>query len=113
MAGTLPYLKIEALSKHYGSMAAVEDVSLEVAAGEMLVLLGPSGCGKTTTLRLIAGFVEASAGRILLEGRDYAGLPPHQREMGMVFQSYALFPHMTVAQNVSFGLRMRKMPPAR
>jgi putative spermidine/putrescine transport system ATP-binding protein len=107
-----PYLRIEGLTKRFGTAAAVQDVTLSVHQGEMLVLLGPSGCGKTTTLRMVAGFVEASEGRILLQGQDYAGLPPHRREMGMVFQSYALFPHMTVAQNVTFGLRMRKLPRA-
>ncbi|WP_081925060.1 ABC transporter ATP-binding protein [Bosea sp. UNC402CLCol] len=105
-----PYLRIEGLTKVYGATTAVDNVNLDVTRGEMLVLLGPSGCGKTTTLRLVAGFVAASHGRILLEGRDYAALPPYQREMGMVFQSYALFPHLTVAQNVTFGLRMRKLP---
>jgi putative spermidine/putrescine transport system ATP-binding protein len=106
------YLRIQGLTKRYGTLAAVHDVTLDVRRGEMLVLLGPSGCGKTTTLRMVAGFVEASAGHILLEGQDYADLPPHRREMGMVFQSYALFPHMTVAQNVTFGLRMRRLPRA-
>ena len=106
------HLRIEGLTKIYGSTAAVEDVNLDVAQGEMLVLLGPSGCGKTTTLRLVAGFVAATRGRILVEGRDIASLPPYQREMGMVFQSYALFPHLTVAQNVTFGLRMRKLSKA-
>jgi putative spermidine/putrescine transport system ATP-binding protein len=106
------HLRIEGLTKLYGATAAVEDVNLDVAQGEMLVLLGPSGCGKTTTLRLVAGFVAATRGRILVEGKDYAALPPYQREMGMVFQSYALFPHLTVAQNVTFGLRMRKLPKA-
>ncbi|PTM41920.1 ABC transporter ATP-binding protein [Bosea sp. 124] len=107
---TSSHLRIEGLTKIYGSTAAVEDVNLDVRQGEMLVLLGPSGCGKTTTLRLVAGFVAATSGRILVEGKDYASLPPYQREMGMVFQSYALFPHLTVAQNVTFGLRMRKLP---
>jgi len=109
---TASHLRIEGLTKLYGATAAVEDVNLDVAQGEMLVLLGPSGCGKTTTLRLVAGFVAATRGRILVEGKDYAALPPYQREMGMVFQSYALFPHLTVAQNVTFGLRMRKLPKA-
>lgn len=103
------FLEIEDLTKTYGSAVAVDNVNISVRRGEMLVLLGPSGCGKTTTLRLIAGFVEGSAGRILLEGKDYARLPPYRREMGMVFQSYALFPHMTIAQNIAFGLRMRRL----
>ncbi|MCU4180451.1 ABC transporter ATP-binding protein [Bosea sp. BH3] len=106
------YLRIEGLTKAYGATTAVQDVNIEVSRGEMIVLLGPSGCGKTTTLRLVAGFVEATRGRILVEGEDYAALPPYRREMGMVFQSYALFPHLTVAQNITFGLRMRKLPKA-
>ena len=97
------------LAKRYGSSVAVEDVSLEIAEGEMIVLLGPSGCGKTTTLRMIAGFVEASAGDILLDGGSILALPPHKRDLGLVFQSYALFPHLTVARNVAFGLEMRGM----
>jgi putative spermidine/putrescine transport system ATP-binding protein len=107
-----PYLRIEGLTKTYGAAVAVQDVNLDVRQGEMLVLLGPSGCGKTTTLRLVAGFVEATQGRILLDGQDYAALPPYRREMGMVFQSYALFPHMSVAQNIAFGLRMRRQTKA-
>ena len=97
------------LGKRYGMSVAVEDVSLEIAQGEMIVLLGPSGCGKTTTLRMIAGFVEVSHGDILLDGRSILPLPPHKRDLGLVFQSYALFPHMTVARNVAFGLEMRGM----
>ncbi|MFI4999916.1 MAG: ABC transporter ATP-binding protein, partial [Reyranellales bacterium] len=91
---------------------AVRDVSLSVADGEFLVLLGPSGCGKTTTLRMVAGFIEPSAGHVKLGGTDVTLLPPWKRNAGMVFQSYALFPHLTVAQNVAFGLEMRKLPRA-
>jgi putative spermidine/putrescine transport system ATP-binding protein len=105
----MSYLRLDHLSKSYGASTAVHDVSLEVAEGEMVVLLGPSGCGKTTTLRMIAGFVDASSGRVTLDGRDVLGDPPYLRNMGMVFQSYALFPHLTVAQNVAFGLEMRRM----
>ena len=83
------------------------------AAGELIVLLGPSGCGKTTTLRMIAGFVPPSAGDIRLDGNSIIALPPHRREMGIVFQSYALFPHLTVARNIAFGLEMRRMAAAR
>jgi putative spermidine/putrescine transport system ATP-binding protein len=103
-------LDIEHLVKRYGDFHAVRDVSLSVADGEFLVLLGPSGCGKTTTLRMVAGFIEPSAGHVRLAGTDVTLLPPWKRNAGMVFQSYALFPHLTVAQNVAFGLEMRKLP---
>src|SRR5881227_31043 len=105
-------LEIENLSKHFGTTVAVEEVSLDVRDGEFVMLLGPSGCGKTTTLRMIAGFIAPTAGRVLLGGKDITMLPPWKRDTGMVFQSYALFPHLTVAQNVSFGLEMRKIPSA-
>ena len=105
-------LELEGLSKHYGAVVAVADVTLEVADGEFLVLLGPSGCGKTTTLRMIAGFVEPSAGAIRLGGKALNHLPPWKRSAGLVFQSYALFPHLTVGENVAFGLEMRKLPQA-
>ena len=105
-------LEVEALAKRYGDFNAVRDVTLSVADGEFLVLLGPSGCGKTTTLRMVAGFIEPSAGQVRLGGADVTWLPPWRRNAGMVFQSYALFPHMTVAQNVAFGLEMRKLPRA-
>src|SRR5262245_22829401 len=102
-------LALASLSKRYGDFYAVREVSLKIADGEFLVLLGPSGCGKTTTLRMIAGFIEPSAGHVRLAGQDVTVLPPWKRNAGMVFQSYALFPHMTVAQNVAFGLEMRKL----
>jgi putative spermidine/putrescine transport system ATP-binding protein len=103
-------LDIEKLVKRYGDFHAVKDVSLSVADGEFVVLLGPSGCGKTTTLRMVAGFIEPTAGQVRLAGGDVTLLPPWRRNTGMVFQSYALFPHLTVAQNVAFGLEMRKLP---
>ena len=103
----MSYLRLDRLTKRYGETVAADRVSLDIAQGEMIVLLGPSGCGKTTTLRMIAGFVEATAGEIILEGRPIGGLPAHRREMGMVFQNYALFPHLTAARNVAFGLEMR------
>ncbi len=107
-------LTLDRLGKRYGKALAVDGVSLDIAQGELVVLLGPSGCGKTTTLRMVAGFVEASAGDVLLDGRSVLALPPHRRDMGLVFQSYALFPHLTVARNVAFGLEMRGMArPAR
>src|SRR6478752_1408554 len=105
-------LELDNLSKRYGDHAAVAGVTLDVADGEFVVLLGPSGCGKTTTLRMIAGFVEPSGGAARIGGVDVTYLPPWRRNTGMVFQSYALFPHMTVAQNVAFGLEMRKLPRA-
>jgi putative spermidine/putrescine transport system ATP-binding protein len=102
-------LELIDLSKRYGDHAAVADVTLDVADGEFLVLLGPSGCGKTTTLRMIAGLVEPSGGSVRIGGTDITYLPPWRRNTGMVFQSYALFPHMTVSGNVAFGLEMRKL----
>jgi len=103
-------LELRDLSKSFDDVAAVDQVNLTVEAGEMVALLGPSGCGKTTTLRMIAGFVTPSSGSILVRGRDITYEPPHRREMGMVFQSYALFPHMTVHRNVAFGLRAHRVP---
>jgi len=103
------FLTLQSLSKIYGDLAAVRDVDLSVAQGEFVSLLGPSGCGKTTTLQMIAGLVEPSGGRITLDGRDITHEPPNKRGLGIVFQSYALFPHMTVAENAAFGLEMRKV----
>jgi putative spermidine/putrescine transport system ATP-binding protein len=105
-------LELDHLSRRYGEFWAVRDMSLDVADGEFVVLLGPSGCGKTTTLRMIAGFVEPSAGVVRLAGSDVTALPPWRRNAGLVFQSYALFPHLTVNQNVAFGLEMRRVPRA-
>ena len=109
MSGAAHALSLQALSKRYGSFTAVEAVSLNVGRGEFLTLLGPSGSGKTTILMCIAGFVPPSEGAVLLDGRDITGLPPERRDFGMVFQGYALFPHMTVAENVAFPLRVRKL----
>jgi putative spermidine/putrescine transport system ATP-binding protein len=100
---------LSGLVKHFGATSAVNEFSLDVADGEFVALLGPSGCGKTTTLRMIAGFVEPTSGTIAIDGRDVTQLPPYRRNTGMVFQGYALFPHMTVAQNVAFGLQMRNV----
>ena len=104
-----PALRLAGIEKRYGATAAVAGVDLEVREGEFLTLLGPSGCGKTTTLGLIAGFFPPSAGEIFLKGRPVAGLPPYKRDIGVVFQDYALFPHMTAGDNVAFGLKMRKI----
>ena len=103
-------LAIRGLSKRFGDVAAVDGFELEIGDHELISLLGPSGCGKTTTLRCIAGFEEPSAGHILFDDRDVVGLPPEKRNIGMVFQNYALFPHMTVRQNLAFGLEMRSIP---
>src|SRR5579884_4039798 len=103
----VPELRLEHVTKRFGSTAAVQDVSFCLWPGEFLSLLGPSGCGKTTTLRMIAGFVVPDAGRILCRGQDITDEPPYRRDVGLVFQNYALFPHMTVAENVAFGLKMR------
>jgi putative spermidine/putrescine transport system ATP-binding protein len=100
-------LILHALTKRFGGFTAVHPLDLAVAGGEMLALLGPSGCGKTTTLRMIAGFEVPDAGRVQIGGRDVTRLRPSQRQLGMVFQNYSLFPHMTVAENVAFGLRMQ------
>jgi len=104
-----PLLRIDNVRKRFGGAAAVDGVSLEIGRGEFFALLGPSGCGKSTLLRIIAGFETADEGRILLEGRDIAGEPPHRRPVNMMFQSYALFPHMTVERNIAFGLRQDGM----
>lgn len=106
------YLRLEGVTKRYGDFDAVHAISLSIRKGELIAFLGPSGCGKTTTLRMIAGLASLSGGRITVAGRDVSELPPHQRDMGLVFQSYALFPHMTVAANVAFGLEMRGVPKA-
>jgi putrescine transport system ATP-binding protein len=107
-----PHVRIERVAKHYaaGGAAAVDGVSLDIFRGEFFALLGPSGCGKTTLLRLVAGFEAADAGRILIDGVDMAGVPPYARPVNMMFQSYALFPHLSVAQNVAFGLKQDGRP---
>jgi putative spermidine/putrescine transport system ATP-binding protein len=105
-------LQLSGITKVYGDFKAADNVSLDIADGEFLVLLGPSGCGKTTTLRIVAGFIEPTSGNVRLGERDVTTLPPWKRNVGLVFQSYALFPHMTVAENVAFGLEMRKVPKA-
>jgi spermidine/putrescine transport system ATP-binding protein len=103
-------VELEGVTKRFGPLMAVDDLDLELAGGEFFTLLGPSGCGKTTTLRMIAGFEEPTEGRILIDGDDVAALPAYKRPTNTVFQSYALFPHMSVADNVGFGLRRKKVP---
>jgi len=102
-------ITVENLTKLFGSQAAVSEVSLSVEEGEMFTLLGPSGCGKTTLLRLLAGFYTPDAGEIRFGDRVVNDVPPHERGIGMVFQNYALWPHMTVSENVSYGLKLRKV----
>lgn len=109
-AGAAPILELERLTRRFGETTAVADLSLEIAPGELVTLLGPSGCGKTTTLRMIAGFETPTAGRIRLDGRDITRTPPQRRGFGMVFQNYALFPHLDVAGNVAFGLEGKGIP---
>src|SRR5256714_7005472 len=104
----MPFLSLEHISKRYGSTAAVADVSLAVERGEFFGLLGPSGCGKTTTLRVIAGLETPDSGKIIFDGSDITNLSPEKRGFGMVFQNYALFPHLNVFENVAFGLRARR-----
>ncbi|MFI5020004.1 MAG: ABC transporter ATP-binding protein, partial [Dongiales bacterium] len=100
------------VSRHYGEVRAVDDVSFDIADGEFFSMLGPSGSGKTTCLRLIAGFEQPSAGEVVVHGRNMAGVPPYERDVNTVFQDYALFPHMTVAENVAYGLMIRRVPKA-
>src|SRR6266850_5978870 len=104
-------ISLSKLNKHYGSLFhAVKDVDLEIADKEFVALVGPSGCGKTTTLRMIAGLEDITSGDIRIGGRSVVGLPPRDRDIAMVFQSYALYPHMSVYKNMSFSLRLRHMP---
>ena len=108
----MSFLVLENLTKRFGDHLAVDSLSLAVEKGEFVSLLGPSGCGKTTTLQMIAGFIEATSGSVRLEGRDLLAMRPNQRGLGIVFQSYALFPHLTAAENVAFGLEMQRVPKA-
>jgi spermidine/putrescine ABC transporter ATP-binding subunit len=106
------HVRLERLCKRYGSKTAVEEFSLDIEAGSMVALLGPSGCGKTTCLRMIAGLVKPTSGEIHVSGREMTHVPVHRRNIGMLFQNYALFPHLSVAQNVAFGLQMRGVKAA-
>ena len=102
-------LELIGLTKRFGNFTAVDNMNLKAADGEMIALLGGSGCGKTTTLRMIAGFAEPTEGSILVDGEDVAKIPPYKRNIGIFFQNYALFPHMTVFENVAFGLKLQKL----
>jgi len=112
MSGSVPAVRLTRVSRRFGDVRAVDEVSLDIEDGEFFSMLGPSGSGKTTCLRLIAGFEEPSAGRIELHGVEAAGLPPYERDVNTVFQDYALFPHMSVEENVGYGLMIRRVPRA-
>lgn len=105
-------INLEKVTVAYGNNVILKDLDLNVEKGELVSLLGPSGCGKTTTLRLIAGFLDSQKGRFLFDGKDYSNIPVHKRNFGLVFQSYALFPHLNVFDNVAFGLGLRKVDKA-
>src|SRR4030067_244714 len=107
-----PAVRFSNVSRHFGEVRAVDEVNLDILDGEFFPLLGPSGSGKTTCLRLIAGFDRPTAGSILLHGQDVSRLPPYERDVNTVFQDYALFPHMTVMENVAYGLMIKKLPKA-
>src|SRR6266702_6861518 len=112
VAGDMPLLRTEGVTKRFGTFRAVDDLSLDIRAGEFFALLGPSGCGKTTLLRMLAGFETPDEGRILLGGRDIAPVLPHERPVNMMFQNYALFPHLNVRDNIAFGLKRAGMSRA-
>jgi len=105
-----PYVEVERISKSFGDFTAVNDVSLKIYKGEIFCLLGASGCGKTTLLRMLGGFETPTSGKILIDGEDMTGVPPYERPVNMMFQSYALFPHMNVERNVAFGLKQDRLP---
>src|SRR5947199_642121 len=105
-----PLVTLDNVTKRFGDFAAVDGLTLDIFAREFFALLGPSGCGKTTLLRMLAGFEQPDAGRVVLEGEDLAGVPPHRRPVNMMFQSYALFPHLSVEGNIAFGLKQDGLP---
>ncbi|MGE3832274.1 MAG: ABC transporter ATP-binding protein [Parvibaculaceae bacterium] len=109
MSDPQPIISIRGVSKHFGPVAAVDDVSIDIVRGEFFSLLGPSGCGKTTLLRMLAGFEHPTFGEVLIDGQEMAGVPPNRRPTNMVFQSYAIFPHLNVRQNIAYGLRNAKL----
>ncbi|MFA3918936.1 ABC transporter ATP-binding protein [Ruegeria hyattellae] len=109
MTDSSPLVRVEGVSKHFGPVVALDNLTLDIARGEFVTFLGPSGCGKSTTLRILGGFERPTSGRVILDDEDVTALPPEKRHVNMVFQDYALFPHMTVRQNISFGLELKGM----
>src|ERR687894_216891 len=107
-----PRVRIEGVSHRYGSVTALAEVALDIADGEFVTLLGPSGCGKTTLLRIVAGLVDPTSGQIRFDGQVVNNVPPHKRNIGLAFQSHALFPHLSVARNIAFGLEVKGTPKA-
>src|SRR4030095_5347072 len=107
-----PFVRIERMTKKFGDFVAVDDVTLDLYQGEIFCLRGRSGCGKTTLLRMLAGFERPTSGRVYIDGVDVTNMPPYEQAVNMMFQSYALFPHMTAEQNVAFGLKQMRMPKA-
>ncbi len=105
-----PYIQIQNVTKKFGEFIAIDNLTLDIYKNEFFSLLGPSGCGKTTLLRMLAGFEKITQGKILLDGEDISEIPPHLRPINMMFQSYALFPHMTVEKNIAFGLKQDNLP---
>jgi len=101
-----PIVSIQGVSKYFGATRAIDDISIDIEAGEIFALLGPSGCGKSTLLRVISGFEVPTSGQLMIDGQDMSRTPPNKRPVNMVFQSYAVFPHMSVADNVAYGLKM-------
>ena len=110
--GAEPFIKIRGVTKKFGEFVAVNNIDLDIYKGELFCLLGGSGCGKSTLLRMMAGFEQPTSGTITIDGVEMAGVPPYERPTNMMFQSYALFPHMTVEKNVGYGLKQSKVPPA-
>ena len=110
LAGSVPAIRFENVSRHFGEVRAVDGVSLEIEDGEFFTMLGPSGSGKTTCLRMVAGFERPTSGRVYLHGQEVSNLPPYERDVNTVFQDYALFPHMTVGENIAYGLMIRRVP---
>src|SRR6056297_3594038 len=113
MASSDAFISIRNVNKFFGSFQAIDDVSMDIGQGEFFSLLGASGCGKTTLLRMLAGFESTSAGEIYIDGQPSADVPPHHRPVNMVFQSYAIFPHLNVRDNIAYGLRRQKLSKAR
>src|SRR3989304_3925948 len=110
MSASAPIISTQGVSKHFGSVRAIDDVSIDIRRGEFFSLLGPSGCGKTTLLRILAGFETPTRGEIVIDGQPMSAVPPNERPTNMVFQNYAIFPHLDVRRNIAYGLRRKRLP---